>query len=130
MKDSPNGKRWGRRDADGVIVEAYGFDLAPMAARAVEFEALYEHLQSERALCASLRNAITVTRRMIRAKIEDSLEAGLSGPWAALKDVFSTLIQTIPGRSERSGVLKCYLDRLKALLRSVERSFEVAHVKK
>src|ERR1700745_3773354 len=26
MKDSPNGKRYGRRDSDGRIVEAYGFD--------------------------------------------------------------------------------------------------------
>jgi len=40
FKDSPNGKRWGRRDADGVIVEAYGFDLSPLAARTEEFEAL------------------------------------------------------------------------------------------
>ena len=40
MKDSPNGKRWGRRDADGVIIEAYGFDLAPLAARAEEFKGL------------------------------------------------------------------------------------------
>src|SRR3954464_4451335 len=29
MKDSPNGKRYGRRDHDGRIVEAYGFDLSP-----------------------------------------------------------------------------------------------------
>src|SRR3954463_1576353 len=27
MQDSPNGKRWGRRDRDGRIAEAYGFDL-------------------------------------------------------------------------------------------------------
>ena len=33
FRDSPNGKRWGRRDADGVIVEAYGFDLSPLSAR-------------------------------------------------------------------------------------------------
>ncbi len=31
MKDSPNGKRWGRRDDEGFITEAYGFDLAPLA---------------------------------------------------------------------------------------------------
>ena len=100
MKDSPNGKRWGRRDADGVIIEAYGFDLAPMAARAEEFEALYEHLQAERALCASLRNAITVTRRMIRAKIEKALDAGLRGPWANLQNVFRELLEGLPARSE------------------------------
>ncbi|WP_299154404.1 plasmid replication protein RepC [uncultured Tateyamaria sp.] len=126
MKDSPNGKRWGRRDADGVIVEAYGFDLAPMAARAEEFEALYEHLQAERALCASLRNAITVTRRMIRAKIEKALETGLRGPWPNLQDVFRELLEGLPARSERAGGLECYLDRIKAFLTSVEQSFEMA----
>ncbi|MEP6016996.1 MAG: plasmid replication protein RepC [Paracoccaceae bacterium] len=126
MKDSPNGKRWGRRDADGVIVEAYGFDLAPMAARAEEFEALYEHLQAERALSASLRNAITVTRRMIRAKIEKALDAGLRGPWANLQEVFRELLEGLPARSERAGGLECYLERIKAFLVSVEQSFEAA----
>ena len=33
MKDSPNGKRYGTRDPKGRIVEAYGFDLSPIAAR-------------------------------------------------------------------------------------------------
>ena len=32
MKDSPNGKRYGTRNAEGRIVEAYGFDLTPLAA--------------------------------------------------------------------------------------------------
>ncbi len=126
MKDSPNGKRWGRRDADGVIVEAYGFDLAPMAARAEEFEALYDHLQAERALCASLRNAITVTRRMIRAKIDKALDVGLRGPWENLQDLFRELLEGLPARSERAGGLECYLDSIKALLASVEQSFEEA----
>lgn len=126
MKDSPNGKRWGRRDADGVIIEAYGFDLAPMAARAEEFEALYDHLQAERALCASLRNAITVTRRMIRAKIEKALDAGLRGPWANLQETYAELLAGLPARSERAGGLEHYLDRIKALWVSVEQSFEMA----
>ena len=30
MKDSPNGKRYGKRDRQGRIVEAYGFDLSPL----------------------------------------------------------------------------------------------------
>jgi replication initiation protein RepC len=35
MRDSPNGKRYGRRDPKGQIIEAYGFDLArsPRATR-------------------------------------------------------------------------------------------------
>ncbi|MEP6049230.1 MAG: plasmid replication protein RepC, partial [Roseobacter sp.] len=126
MKDSPNGKRWGRRDEDGVIVEAYGFDLAPMAARTEEFEALYAQLQAERAQCTTLRNAITVTRRMIRAKIEKALSTGLRGPWANLQEAFKVLLEGLPGRSERAGRLESYLDRIKSLLALVERSFEAA----
>ena len=126
MKDSPNGKRWGRRDEDGVIVEAYGFDLSPLAARAEEFEALYAHLQAERAECASMRNAITVTRRMIRAKIEKAQEAGLRGPWRALEERFGGLLESLPRRSERAEGLENYLSRIKALLDSVEEAFEAA----
>jgi replication initiation protein RepC len=37
MKDSGNGKRWGYRDERGHIVEAFGFDLAPLAVRWDEF---------------------------------------------------------------------------------------------
>lgn len=126
MKDSPNGKRWGRRDEGGVIVEAYGFDLAPLAARAEEFEMLYAHLQAERSACANLRNAITVTRRMIRAKIEKALEAGLRGPWRDLKETFDGLLKGLPRRSERAEGLESYLSRIKAFLASVEQAFEAA----
>jgi len=126
MKDSPNGKRWGRRDEDGVIIEAYGFDLAPLASRAEEFEALYAHLQAERAECATLRNAITVTRRMIRAKLEKAMEAGLRGPWGDLGETFRALLETIPGRSERARGLEEFLAKIRSLLAVVEKSFEEA----
>ena len=126
MKDSPNGKRWGRRDADGVIVEAYGFDLAPLAARAEEFEDLHARLQAARAECAALRNAITVTRRTIRAKIEKALESGLRGPWHDLQETFSALLGRLPSRSAGVGGLESFLDRIRTLLASVEQSFEAA----
>ena len=48
MKDSPNGKRYGKRDARGNIVEAYGFDLSPIAARHAEFLRLAAEARAER----------------------------------------------------------------------------------
>jgi len=36
IRDNPQGRRYGRRDAKGRIVEAYGFDLSPLAQRGVE----------------------------------------------------------------------------------------------
>ena len=48
MKDSPNGKRYGKRDPRGHIVEAYGFDLSPIAARYAEFVQLAREAKAER----------------------------------------------------------------------------------
>jgi replication initiation protein RepC len=39
MRESPNGHRGGYRE-NGQIVEAFGFDLSPLAARQAEFEAI------------------------------------------------------------------------------------------
>ncbi|MGB7288089.1 MAG: plasmid replication protein RepC, partial [Salaquimonas sp.] len=126
MKDSPNGKRYGSRDEDGVIVEAYGFDLAPLAARNAEFEALYAHLQQERQFCKSLRNKITVTRRIIRAKIEKALESRLKGPWRDLQGEFALLLQRLPKRSTAAERLLDIADWFKAFKDRVEDAFEAA----
>jgi len=126
MKDSPNGKRYGRRDADGVIVEAYGFDLAPLAARAEEFTALHAQLTAERQFCKSLRNTITVTRRVIRAKIEKALESQLKGPWRELQDAFTVLLARLPKRTAGRNTLLDAVDWFKALQEQVEASFEAA----
>ncbi|MEO1308106.1 MAG: plasmid replication protein RepC [Pseudomonadota bacterium] len=126
MKDSPNGKRWGRRDEDGYIVEAYGFDLAPLAARTEEFEALQTQLQEERQFCASLRNTITVSRRVIRAKIQKALEGHLSGPWRRLQEEFENLLQRLPKRSVAAERLLDYVDHLKAFQERVGQAFEAA----
>lgn len=126
MKDSPNGKRWGRRDEDGHILQAYGFDLAPLAARADEFEALYATVQEERDLCSSLRNSITVTRRVIRAKIEKATEAHLKGPWSVLEAEFKELLQNIPKRAATPEKLMDFLDWLKTLKAQVEEAFDAA----
>jgi len=126
MKDSPNGKRYGSRDDDGYIVEAYGFDLAPLAARAEEFQALHARLQEERQFCKSLRNAITVKRRVIRAKIEKALEIGLRGPWRDLQDEFASLLERLPKRSPGPEKLIDLVDWFKALQERVEQAFEAA----
>ena len=50
MKDSANGKRYGRRhEKTGHIIEAYGFDLSPIAIRHDEFVRLAEEARAERA---------------------------------------------------------------------------------
>jgi replication initiation protein RepC len=85
MRDSPNRKRYGRRDARGRIVEAYGFDLSPIAVRIDEFRAAAEAYRAERAAIALLRRRATIARNSLRQtwqtyqerQIEDPVLAGL-----------------------------------------------------
>jgi replication initiation protein RepC len=60
MKDSPNGKRYGRRNKNGDIIEAYGFDLSPLAVRREEFRALAESGRETRKTIRYLRRRASV----------------------------------------------------------------------
>jgi replication initiation protein RepC len=123
FKDSPNGKRWGHRNAEGHIIEAYGYDLAPLAARAEEFEILFGHLKAERQLCARAKRQITITRRTIRAKIEIAIEQALNGPWDAFTDAFQSLLDRLPKRSVNSDWLFELLERFITLKDKIESLF-------
>ena len=85
MKDSPNGKRYGKRDAKGRIVEAYGFDLAPIAMRHAEFVRLAVEAKAERDELRRLRRRATITRNGIAQILETAAEYGFDGEeWARL----------------------------------------------
>jgi replication initiation protein RepC len=79
MKDSPNGKRYGKRDPKGRIVEAYGFDLAPIAAYHAEFVRLAEEGRAERAAMGRLRRRATIARKGIIQILETAREYGHEG---------------------------------------------------
>ena len=123
FKDSPNGKRWGHRDADGRIIEAYGFDLSPLSARAEEFEHLHAELQAERELCQRLKRQITVARRMIRARIEAAQGGALRGPWTQLSSLFEDLLDRLPRRNMASEALARLLEWFKELQERVEATY-------
>lgn len=123
FQDSPNGKRWGQRDVEGRIVEAYGFDLSPLSARTEEFKELHAALHAERELCQRLKRQITVARRMIRARIEAAVGCALRGPWAQLTGVFEELLDRLPRRHEASEQLARLLKWFKDLRARVEAAY-------
>jgi len=86
MKDSPNGKRYGKREhPKGPIVEAYGFDLSPLAARYAEFVRLAGEAKAERAELGRLRRRATIARNGIAQILETATEYGLEGDqWLTL----------------------------------------------
>lgn len=86
MKDSPNGKRYGQRGRDGRIIEAYGFELSPLAARYTELVRVAEQARAEREEMGRLRRRATIARRGITQILETAAEYGLEGEgWASLE---------------------------------------------
>jgi replication initiation protein RepC len=108
-RDSPNGKRFARKTAGGSIRQAFGFDLAPIVARAAEFKSLAEEVQADRCALQYARERISLARRDIVKIIATGLEEGVpipatgQGPttWEAVHALYRTIAARIP----RAGVL-------------------------
>jgi replication initiation protein RepC len=131
MKDSPNGKRYGKRDPKGRIVEAYGFDLSPIAARYVEFRRLAEEGRAERLAMGRLRRRATISRKAIVQILETAAEYGLAGEeWTTLSRdcrAIGTALKAIERSDEmEAGVLalerrqQAARERLETMLRDVD----------
>lgn len=80
--DSPNGKRYGRRDVNGRIVEAYGFDLSPLRVRWREFLTLYNRHRRLKRELKRRRRDLTIASRRIEQAISAGVGDGLPGDWA------------------------------------------------
>lgn len=77
MRDSPNGKRYGCRDRAGRIIEAYGFDLSPLAGRLAEFRAVAARGRAVREEMRLLRRRATIAQRGAAQIAETAAEMGL-----------------------------------------------------
>ncbi|MGV1754801.1 plasmid replication protein RepC [Agrobacterium sp. CG674] len=61
--DSPNGKRFARRNAAGEIVSAFGFDLSPLLNRYSEFMDIVTDMKEQERLRLAAHDELTVHRR-------------------------------------------------------------------
>ncbi|WP_244593923.1 plasmid replication protein RepC, partial [Rhodoblastus sphagnicola] len=121
-RDSPNGKRFARKDGAGEVEIAFGFDLSPLVARADEFEALAEAVRAEERALKRVRERITICRRDIGKIIETGLEEGVptrregQGPadWTVVHEMFRGIVVRIP-RTATLAELEPLADELAAL---------------
>jgi replication initiation protein RepC len=77
--DSPEGRRWGKRDQDGRIIEAYGFDLSPLAVRHAEFVAVAAEHRKACKIRDRLRRRLTIVRKACRQIAETAIEQQVHG---------------------------------------------------
>ena len=100
-RDSPNGKRFARKGEGGAVEQAFGFDLAPLLARAEEFEQLAEAVRSERRALLLTRERMTLYRRDIAKMIAFGLEAGVAADWEGLHLRYRAIVGRIPRTATR-----------------------------
>ena len=100
VRDSANGKRWGKRSADGEIRDAAGFDLSPLAHR---FGELQDAISAEGVAQAErrrLKTKLGCIRREIRTLCSDGLEK-----WPNERRLAESLVSA-RGRAARSPSLE------------------------
>jgi len=102
IRDNEQGKRYGRRGPDGRIIEAYGFDLSPLALRYDEFVRIAAEAKIERERMKALRGRITFARRRIR-QIGEELAAldQVPAAWPRLEQETAELVAAARGRPVR-----------------------------
>jgi replication initiation protein RepC len=107
-RDSPNGKRYARKDREGEVEIAFGFDLSPLVVRSEEFEALAEEVRAEARALKLVRERITLCRRdiakMIATGIEESVPTRQAGQGLANWDEVHTLYRGIVERIPRTAM--------------------------
>ncbi|MBB4482717.1 plasmid replication protein RepC [Rhizobium etli] len=123
-KDSPNGKRYARKEQGGDIREAFGFSLAPLLARADEIERLAAEVTAERLHLQRLRERLTLCRRDIAKLIEMALEEGIAGDWGRIHLHFRDVVDRLP-RSPSAAQIAAALDELELLREEITNQLEM-----
>lgn len=113
-RDSPNGKRFARRSRAGDVEQAYGFDLSPIVARAVELHDLAVSVQAEKKAFRVARERLTLLRRDIVKMIDTGIEEAVPGNWGSVLQTYQAIISTLPRTASRQ-LIEDICDQLKQL---------------
>lgn len=100
-RDSPNGKRFARKSRGGEIEQAYGFDLAPIVARADELRDLAEAVQAEKKAFRVARERLTLLRRDIVKMIDAGIEEKVPGNWGRVLQAYQVIVGRLPRTASR-----------------------------
>ncbi len=83
--DSPNGKRYATRAADGSIARAFGFDLRPLLVRAGEITRTAAEARAAAERLRRLREEVVLMKRDLLKLIEYGRESQPGAPWEAFE---------------------------------------------
>jgi replication initiation protein RepC len=99
MRDSPNGKRFARRDRQGRVTDAYGFDLTPLLSRMSEFKEVVAQRQAQERERKEALDTITIHRRSAQEALRALLRDHPSIDTSELERRTQALAERLPRRS-------------------------------
>jgi replication initiation protein RepC len=123
-RDSPNGKRYARKDGAGGFEDAFGLSLAPMLARAEEFAQAAAKVRADAQALRLTREKITLLRRDIGKLIEVAFEEGVRGNWKELWQRFRSVVEAIPRRADVA-ILTPLLEKLAVIRQDIDKLLEL-----
>lgn len=121
-RDSPNGKRYCRRDDEGAIEAVYGFDLAPLAHASAAIHEAADMARAHARATQRLRGEITVHARDIGKVLAAAIEEGRPGAWLDHAERLAPLARRMP-RQARLEQLEEVRDGLVRLRAEVEKAY-------
>ncbi|QEW23678.1 Plasmid replication initiation protein RepC2 (plasmid) [Marinibacterium anthonyi] len=122
-RDSPNGKRYARRYGDEKI--AYGFDLSPLARRAVEFRNAADQARADATRLKRLREEASLMRRDLEALAAEGRSlAPSAAPWDAYSDMAALTARALRRKlsADETAALR---NRLSEALTEVKRALDL-----
>lgn len=122
--DSPNGKRYARRDGAGEIARAYGFALTPLITRANEIASLAARAVEEARQFRQAREALSIARRDVRKLITAGEEACANGDWPAMAARYQAIVAALP-RTPGPGQIEVALAEMTALRENVVKALDL-----
>lgn len=123
-KDSANGKRYARKDGEGRIESAFGFDLSPLLARSEELAMMAQQVMASRAAFRKAKESLTICRRDVRKLITAAMEEGAEGDWKAIEDIYVALVGRIP-RAPTLADVTTILEEMEMLREEIVNRLEV-----
>ena len=126
--DSATFRRYGRRDATGRLVEAFGIDLSPIAMRHDELRAIAAAAEADAKQIDRLKKRRTALRSRIKSLIASALTRSADNPdcgqqwqhaWARLDAITERKPQDLEGFAEQVADLEAHDDHLRSLFDDV-----------
>lgn len=126
-RDSPNGKRYARRDRDGDVETAFGFSLMPLLARADELALLAQQVAADATRLRLAREKLTLLRRDLRKLISAGLEEASPGDWSGFEESYIAILGRLPrnsGQSDVDTVVEALTELMDAVAKTLEKQLK------